>query len=588
MLATRIVPLLFAICLSLCLEAPPLSAAASGLFTYSVQDGFITITRYPTSAVGEVVIPASISGKTVTSIGNYAFEGCGGLTHVKIPSSVTRIGEGAFDGCTSLTGLTIPPGVTTIGDSAFSGCASLTGVAIPGSVSSLGAYLFIGCDALSAVEVDAANPKYSSQDGGLYNKRRTVLVLFPPGKKGDCLIPSGVTRIGDSAFDGCAGLKGVKIPSSVTSIGYGAFNGCSGLTGVTIPPSVTAISEYAFDGCASLTQVTIPPGVTSIGESAFEDCASLTSVTLPSSVTSIGYAAFEYCSALTSVTIPNSVTSIGDNAFEYCIGLASVTIPGSVTSIGDSAFSGCIGLTHVKIPSSVTSLAAYIFAGCTGMTHVTISSGVINIGWSAFEKCTSLTDVTIPASVTSIRQSAFLGCSSLARANFIGNAPKMQLTVTDSKMEVFNDTSPGFTVYFTQGSLGFTTPKWHGYPAIALAKAPDIGVQQPAGSGMVDGYSKRSFGTVRIGTAGNEKTFRIINTGTKDLTGLAITKDGVQKNDFIITALIRNSLPPGASTTFKVKFKPTATGTRNSAIHILSNDANENPFDIKITGLGVN
>lgn len=47
------------------------------------------------------------------------------------------------------------------------------------------------------------------------------------------------------------------------------------------------------------------------------------------------------------------------------------------------------------------------------------------------------------------------------------------------------------------------------------------------------------------------------------------------------------SLAPGASTTFKVTFKPTAAGTRKAAIHIESNDADENPFDIKLGGEGV-
>ena len=60
------------------------------------------------------IIPSSI-----TSIGDYAFADCVGLTFANIPNSVTCIGEGAFSGCSSLTSITIPNSVKTIGKWAF-------------------------------------------------------------------------------------------------------------------------------------------------------------------------------------------------------------------------------------------------------------------------------------------------------------------------------------------------------------------------------------------------------------------------------------------------------------------------------------
>ena len=121
---------------------------------------------------------------------------------------------------------------------------------------------------------------------------------------------------------------------------------------------------------------------------------------------------------------------------------------------------------------------------------------------------------------------------------------------------------------------------------IATVPAPEIVVEQPVGSSLVDGTAKKSFGTVKVGKTGTAQTFTIKNTGTANLTGLAITKDGAQKTDFIVGVLAKTTLAPGASTTFKVTFKPTAKGTRNAAIHIKSNDATENPFDIKLAGMG--
>ena len=67
---------------------------------------------------GNVVIPEEVTymnrTRKVTSIGNYAFYNCSGLTSVTIPNSVTSIGDDAFRGCSGLTSITIPNSVTTI------------------------------------------------------------------------------------------------------------------------------------------------------------------------------------------------------------------------------------------------------------------------------------------------------------------------------------------------------------------------------------------------------------------------------------------------------------------------------------------
>ncbi len=334
-------------------------------FTYGVSGGTVTITKY-TGAGGNVVIPAVIDGvpvvgignsafyicsgltsvtipNSVTSIGSLAFGYCSGLTSVTIPNSVTSIGSDAFSNCSGLTSIIIPNSVTSIGSQAFSGCRVLTSVTIPDSVTSIGQGAFNGCSALTSIVVEASNTAYSSQDGVLYDKAKTVLVEYPGGKSG----------------------------------------------GFTIPNSVTNIGDWAFFNCNRLTSVTIPDSVASIGNNAFLNCSGLTSVTIPGSVTSIEFRAFYNCTHLTSVAIGNSVTSIGDNAFAYCSGLTSVIIPNSVTSIGNTAFASC---------------------------------------------------------------------SVLTRAYFLGNAPSMGSSV-------FNYCASNFSICYTAGSTGFTSPTWYGYPA---------------------------------------------------------------------------------------------------------------------------
>ena len=64
----------------------------------------------------------------ITHIGNYAFDGCLGLTSITIPNSVISIGNSAFFNCSGLTSVTIPNSVTSIDDNVFEGCTGLTSV----------------------------------------------------------------------------------------------------------------------------------------------------------------------------------------------------------------------------------------------------------------------------------------------------------------------------------------------------------------------------------------------------------------------------------------------------------------------------
>jgi len=218
-------------------------------------------------------------GNGVTSIGNFAFSVCEGLTSIAIPDSVISIGGCAFYDCKNLESITIGNGVTNIGENAFEGCASLTNIAIPNSVTSIGDEAFVRCARLKSITVDDNNKKYSSKDGVLFNKDKTVIIQCPAGNQRTAyMMPDGVIIIGEKAFYECTSLISITIPNSVKRIGSWAFYGCAGLTSITIPGSVTSINFGAFQVCNNLTSITIPKSVTNIEDEAFYACNRLTDV----------------------------------------------------------------------------------------------------------------------------------------------------------------------------------------------------------------------------------------------------------------------------------------------------------------------
>lgn len=133
------------------------------------------------------------------------------------------------------------------------------------------------------------------------------------------------------------------------------------------------------------------------------------------------------------------------------------------------------------------------------------------------------------------------------------------------------------------GGFNFTNMSIVWTPTVV--PAPEIAVEQNAAN-IADGGSK-DFGSVVLGSSA-PLTFTIYNTGNANLTGLTITKDGANSGDFTVTSSpVAPVAGPSGTATFIVSFAPTATGARAAAIHIASNDADENPFDINLTGTGV-
>ena len=141
-------------------------------------------------------------------------------------------------------------------------------------------------------------------------------------------------------------------------------------------------------------------------------------------------------------------------------------------------------------------------------------------------------------------------------------------------------TASGDYAVIVYNSLGTVTSN---IARIAIS-APEIDVQQPAGSSLVSNTSKISFGTAKTSSTGIRRTFTIRNTGTTKLTGISFSKRGNHQGDFTVSRSNLREVAPGTAATFTVTFKPAATGARTASIRIASNDRDENPFIINLAG----
>ena len=296
--------------------------------------------------VEDSVLYGYAEGKTNEFIALICPPGMSGSVTLK--AGTVEIESSAFEGCTKLTGVTLNEGLTRIGSNAFGGCTSLQNVTLPASLTSLGNGVFDGCSGLTGLNVADGNTEFSAQDGVLYDKGQTELLLYPAAKPDETFaIPDSVTYIDSYAFKGARYLKNVTA-GNLTSIESSAFTNCEALTSFTAA-SLSEVEFQAFYGCSNLETFTLTDAdsLTTIGGSAFNRCSGLTAAPI-AGATSIEEGAFQDCTALTSLSFcETGNVSIGKNAFSGCTGLTELTFPASVTSIGYSAFGGCNKVTVI-------------------------------------------------------------------------------------------------------------------------------------------------------------------------------------------------------------------------------------------------
>ncbi len=380
-------------------------------------------------SIKEIQTSAFINNHNLENINvsqnNQNYSSNNGVLFSKDKSTLLRIPEAI---CKETASYSIPDYVIKIKKYAFYNCYGLQNISIPSSVAEIEDQALY-CRDLMNLNVDESNKYFSSENGILFNKDKSVLLRYPEGKtENSYSIPNSVKIIGIHAFYNCANLQNISIPNGIKIIDNAAFLDCVNLQNINIPNSVTEIGNSAFQYCRNLQSISVPDGVTKIDSTAFNRCSKLqqinvhennkyfssengvlfnkdkstlirfpegkieTSYSIPDSVETIDYGAFNYCTSLQSINIPDSVEIIGHYAFYSCRSLQSINIPDSVKSINNHTFSGCLSLQSINIPDSVESIGYSTFENCRKLQNITITETTKNnkaekicIGQNAFQ-----------------------------------------------------------------------------------------------------------------------------------------------------------------------------------------------------------
>ena len=279
---------------------------------------------------------------TSSTIPNYAFNKCSGITACKIGEGITELGSNCLCG-TSLTSVTIGESVTTLGAGCLCG-TSLTSLTIPSSVATIKGVVLADCQDLtidSNTYMAAAASSYSGKLAGHF-----------PGVKNIHFGPN-VTTIGSYSFSDRSHkiffINSITFTNNLTRLEAYAFSNFHrnfAQLGLTLPDSVTYIGEGCFQNCG-FKEVILPSGITSLPARCFYQAYNLKSIVIPDSVTTIGESCFESLESkagndngkvgnITAVTIGSGVTSIGPKAFQFCYNLAHITAKPTVAPTFES------------------------------------------------------------------------------------------------------------------------------------------------------------------------------------------------------------------------------------------------------------
>ena len=257
---------------------------------------------------------------------------------------------------------------------------------------------------LRAINVDSANPYYSSIDGVLYNRAKTELIVYPPGKLEETYVcPNGLKVIGPYASRYNHNLRTLVLSNDVEILSEYCFAYAKQLETVRLN-KCKVVSRNAFNSDSTLKTIIFGQGLQCISNGAFRACVGLTSISLPEGLTFIGNNAFYGCANLASVSLPSSLLSLGTNAFYQC-NFTSINIPDGLLQMGRNS------LPTTWLNAQTADNYGVVYAGkiayrCYGSSSIVfIKDGTIGLAGGSFPS-NVVTEIEFPSSLESIGQNA--------------------------------------------------------------------------------------------------------------------------------------------------------------------------------------
>lgn len=308
-----------------------------GDFEYANINGEAVITGC-VSIEAKIEVPSEINGMPVTRIYKCAF-GSTTAEEIVIPESVKTIDKLAFYNCSHLKNLTIS-GAETIGESAFATCDSLTNLTISGNCQTIeGDEPFLDCTLLQSITITDGDGAYSSENGILYNKDKTSLLLYPASKSDkEFKVPDGVKEIALSAFYNNNYLETVDL-SGVETIGAYAFEGSKSLKKAVLSDSLRTVAIYAFADCPEMNSIRVHKNTDTISDYAFgyrfdesgnsAESDDMTTVDGFKIYADKGSTAYQYAEACNIEVVSGTIELFGKNVvkgFLWAIGSAVVVL----------------------------------------------------------------------------------------------------------------------------------------------------------------------------------------------------------------------------------------------------------------------
>lgn len=361
---------------------------------------------------------------TVEVISDNAFENCSELIDVSFgtASRCREIGNAAFVNCKSLEKFTLPDATVRLGERAFFD-SGLKKIEIGAGLIEIGNGAFSSCQNFSSFDVDSGNTVYAVYDDVLFNKDKTVLMMYPAAKSGEYRLPDTTVRVEDYAFAGARKLSEIRFNEGLEEIGQYTFSKCISLQTPAYPQSLITIGSNAFEYCSAMTgTMMIPKKVINIGRFAFYQDYNLTNIQIApeTELSRIGYGSFAYC-GIEDFTVPGNVQTMGQEVFTGCKNLIAVTYEADsmLESLAAWTFDGADNLRQITFEenSELSEIEARALEGLTMLEQINIENckKLKAIGNYAFRSCISLGSINFPSSLQTIGRYAFSNCKKISR-----------------------------------------------------------------------------------------------------------------------------------------------------------------------------